>query len=473
MITIVEQHANRPVSEQPSSAAAALPAWRRRVLFISVFVLASVARTWHIERHFAMLGDQIRDWAIALGPLTSLPLVGPATHVGGYTVGPAFYWLLWAIRVVVGPWFDYLPHGGGIGQAMLQSAADVLLLAALWKRTGSVWIALTAVVLLVTAPFDLNLAAVIWNPVVGAVLAKAATALVLLGWHRRSLVHAAVTAAVAWCAVHAYTGAIFVAVGVFAALVAEDGIQRHWHGLLRRSLLIAAVVGALQVPLAVHQMMQRADQRAAMGAVTGSIADVVRGRGTIHVAASAAAYEQAVAFIELHPWQPRPVGWILFGCAVVVAFFYRNDPALVAVMLLPQIAAVAGYAVWAGDLQHYYYLSLMPAAVLTTLLGVTAIVPARFARVVGAVLLAAAFAIVPLRLRAAAALPRLPAYRVLVSASRQIVRLKQPMRAIEPQFALPPTTDPSFIFRILGGRIERQAEWRALVASDGRVTYAR
>ena len=180
-----------------------------------------------------------------------------------------------------------------------------------------------------------------------------------------------------------------------------------------------------------------------------------------------------MAYIQLHLRQPRGVGLILIGCAVALAFYYRHDPVLLAVTLLPQIAAVAGYAVWAGDLEHYYYLSLMPAAIITTLLAAAALVPVRFAHIAGVVFLAGAIAIVPSRLRAAAALPRLPSYGVLVSASRQIVRLKQPMRTIEPQFALPPSTDPTFIFRILGGRIDRQAEWRALVAPDGRVTYSR
>jgi hypothetical protein len=82
-------------------------------------------------------------------------------------------------------------------------------------------------------------------------------------------------------------------------------------------------------------------------------------------------------------------------------------------------------------------------------------------------------AIVPARLRFASTLPRLPEYEVLVSGSRQIARLRQPMRSIEPQFMLPPTCDPQFIFKILGGRIDRQAEWRAQIARDGRVSYLR
>ena len=49
------------------------------------------------------------------------------------------------------------------------------------------------------------------------------------------------------------------------------------------------------------------------------------------------------------------------------------DPALLAVTLLPQLAALIGYAFWLGDLEAYYYVSLMPAAVLTMLLGVSSV----------------------------------------------------------------------------------------------------
>jgi hypothetical protein len=42
-----------------------------------------------------MLWDQIPRLA-RLGPFTDLPLVGPPTHFRGFTIGPAFYWILWA-----------------------------------------------------------------------------------------------------------------------------------------------------------------------------------------------------------------------------------------------------------------------------------------------------------------------------------------------------------------------------------------
>ena len=432
--------------------------------------LTCAVRVSGVSAHFWLLGDQIRDWRIALGPIDSLPLVGPATHVGGYTIGPAFYWILWLIRVVAGPWSQNLPHAGGIGQALLQSGVDALFLLGVWKRTGSVWLGLSAVVVLATAPFDLALAPVIWNPVVGSILAKAATALMLLDWHRGSLARVGITAAVAWSAVHAYTGTIYVALSIFAALIVDECLHRQWRAVWQRGATIAGVVGALQIPYAVHQISRRFSDPA-MGAVTESIAGVLGGNERLRLTTSAAYYMEALTSIQATPWPVSASAWIVLASGVIVAIRYRRDPVILSVILLPQLVAIIGYAVWLGDLDSYYYLSLMPPAVLTVFLGATALMPLRVGRLVSVALFLGLLAIVPARLRLAATMFKMPEYRAVVTGSREIVKRRQPMRSIESAFALPPTSDPEFLFRVLGGRIDRRAEWRAVISPDGRVTY--
>ena len=49
-----------------------------------IFLFTFTIRVWGISTRFFLLGDQIRDWSIALGPFAELPLVGPATHVPVY-----------------------------------------------------------------------------------------------------------------------------------------------------------------------------------------------------------------------------------------------------------------------------------------------------------------------------------------------------------------------------------------------------
>ena len=421
----------------------------RRTILVAIFLATLTLRTWGISTWFWMLGDQIRDWAIALGSFTQLPLVGPATHVSGYTVGPAFYWILWAIRVVMGPWFDNLPHAGGLGQAIVQSAADALLLAAIWKRTGSVWVALATTVLVATAAYDLALAPLVWNPVMGSTLAKVALALVLLEWYRASALRVVLTAAVAWAAVHAYTGAIFVAVSVFAALLAEPIVSMNWHATWRRAMLIAVAVIALQIPYAAHQVRNRFND-SSMGAVTDSVTRILTGQAAPEVSKSVKGFIDAVAFIQVSPWRVALIPWMLVACGIVVAASFRRDPELLCMTLLPQLLAIGGYAFFLAALDNYYYLSLMPPVVLTTVLALTLPGIASWTKPVAIALLVCAVALVPGRVRFAATLHRMPEYAAIVAASRAMVSRGQPLRGVETAFPLQPTSDPEFVYRILG-----------------------
>jgi hypothetical protein len=232
------------------------------------------------------------------------------------------------------------------------------------------------------------------------------------------------------------------------------------------------VVAALQIPYVIHQFSTGFGD-SAMGAVTDSLKTALSGKDNIRLARSASYYAGALSTIQSNPWPASVWIWILFCCSAALVVRYRNDPALLAVTLLPQVAAITGYALWLNDLDHYYYLSLAPALVMTIVLGAAALAPRRVESFVGIGLFMAALTVVPLRLREAAPMLAMPEYGVLVAGSQEIVKRREPMRSIEPEFALPPTSDPEFIFRILGGRIDRGAEWRAVILTDGRVTYSR
>ena len=440
-------------------------------LAVIVFALTLALRIHGIDRHFWMLGDQIRDWNLALGRFRDLPFVGPATHVGGYTIGPAFYWILWAIRVLVGPWFDNLPHGGGIGQAAVQSAADALLLVAVWRCTSSVWVALATVILLATAAYDLALASLVWNPMMGAALAKIATALVLLGWPHRSLTGVVVTSAIAWSAVQCYTGAIFTTLSIFTAIAGGWLARGDRGGALRSVASIAVVVAALQIPIVIHQRSAPVEAPA-MGAVTGSLGRIVSGEARPDFARSWAGFSGAFTFIQGAPWLGAWLIWLLTACAIAVCVQYRRDPVVLAVTVLPPLLALAGYALYVGDfLDRYYYFSLMPASVLTMVLGLTAFQPPRVARAVAIALIVVGLTVTPARVKFAATLHRMPEYGMLLDGSRWLVEKGHPISGIRTDFQLPPTADPEFLYRILGGRIDPSSRAVAIITREGRATY--
>ena len=60
-----------------------------------------------------------------------------------------------------------------------------------------------------------------------------------------------VTAAIA-CARSRLHRTVFAALGIFAALLVEEGMRRDWRAVWRRALVVAGVIGALQVPYLIH-----------------------------------------------------------------------------------------------------------------------------------------------------------------------------------------------------------------------------
>ena len=144
------------------------------LLFVYVFGI----RIYDVSTTFLMLGEQTRDWTVALGGITDLPLTGAPSTAGGRGLGPVYYWLLWIGRITIGAFMDNLPHAGGVFVALLQSIADVWLFIALSRRIH--WaLALAMCLLIASAPFDIALSSLIWNPPVAAAMIKMATAMAL------------------------------------------------------------------------------------------------------------------------------------------------------------------------------------------------------------------------------------------------------------------------------------------------------
>lgn len=459
------------------AAVAVTPSHRTVLASAAAVALATfVLRIWGVTEYSLVLRDQYRDWEIALGPFTDLPLLGPATHVGGYTLGPGFYWILWAIRVVLGPWFENLPHAGGIGQAALQSFVDGVLLVGVWRRTGSTWPAFATVMLVATSGFDMSFAATIWNPVVGAVLAKLGIALLLLDWPHRGPWRMAATMAVAWLAVHAYTGAVYVAAAVFFAIVAEPLVRRRVRESLAALGIAAATIFVLQIPYLWFQLSNRF-RVAAMGAVTESLVRIASGSAAPELTKSVRGLLDAFTWIQIQPFASpgagvaAAAGVVLFAAAMVVAIRFRHDITILSVTLLPLLLSIVGYSLFLGALDAYYYLSLATPVVLTLVLAATSPWPAHVARGVGMMLCVAALLLVPQRFQFSTTVNRMPQYRPLVKGSRVLVHRLMPLRAVRTTFALPPSGDPEVIFRFLGGQIDRKARWMAVIDENGNVTY--
>jgi hypothetical protein len=440
----------------------------RTIVCPALFVCLTALRTWRISEEFWLLGDQILYWNIALRPWRELPLGGGPSSVGGTTLGPAFMWTMWAIRHAIGPWTDYLPHAGGIGLSLIQSAADVLLLIGVWRRFGSLPLALAVTLIAATGPEELSLTATIWNPVLAAAFIKAAIAFVLIGGEGSPGWSAAATAA-AVLALQSHSVCVFFTVPLIAALPAKELLARGPRAAIRGIALSSAVVLLLEIPFLIDRA-QQSGRRASPSAVVASVNYTMENPGAWRPAAAYRALVDAGERLLLAPWRAAGFAWFLSACMLAMAVRARSDPALLAVTVGPLLSAAAGFSLWQRAYQHYWFLPLMPCAALSIGLALTAWKPA--ARAAAVLMLVVVVAAQPCRVQFARTLYRLPEYGVLVSGSQEIRRRAPEVRRIDLDFRVPPTTDRDYLYTtILGGRISPTAPFSATIERSGHVRF--
>lgn len=436
-----------------------------RVAVAAIFFLYVLyIRVYDIADTFLMLGEQTRDWAIALGGITELPLTGAPSTAGGRGFGPVYYWLLWLGRNLFGPFTDFLPHAGGFTVAVLQSTADTWLLVALWRRVGP-FLALAMCLVIASAPFDIAISSVIWNPPVAAALIKMATAMALGLGDTPSRWKVAVTAMLAWFAVQAHLSAIFVAAPIVVALIAQPLMKERRQEAARVAAVVAVVVLALQIPYFVAMVR---DPAAPMGPTTAisnianfeafrlqrSYASIVNGAGELLVR-------------QYDSWRFQIPTLV---AAVIILIKWRRDAILLATSVGGIVGATILFATWTRGYDSYWFLTLTTAMVLTYGMAVAAI-PSRIAiHAAGGVLLAAVLFQQPSRVDQSKAFFKYPPYRTMRIASYELAARAPVLRDIRVNFeGVHPTMDKYFIYKILGGRIDPAAPQQAYVNGDGSV----
>src|SRR6185437_9058505 len=243
-------------------------------------------RTFQITEHFHLLGDQVRDWNLAVGPFRELPRVGTPTSKGGYCLGPIFYWTLWFIRITIGPFYDNLPHAGGMGLAAIHSIADGILLLAILRRGIPILASIGIMLLLASSPFETSLSGTIWNPGLSVSFVELATALLILVPNSHGALKTLVTSIAAWLAVQAHTQAIFFAVPLLVYLVVEPWLTAGPRPTLKRLLIIIAVIVVLQIPYVTEINKHHEISQGQLGIVATSFNSLVTSPSSFHPYAS-------------------------------------------------------------------------------------------------------------------------------------------------------------------------------------------
>lgn len=451
---------------------------RRGMAVIGAVFFAYVLwiRIYDISTTFLMLGEQTRDWAVALGGLTELPLTGAPSTAGGRGLGPIYYWWLWIGRVTIGPFMDNLPHAGGVAVALLQSIADTWLFVVLSRRMA--WpLALATSLLIASAPFDIALSSLIWNPPVAAALIKLAIATALsldgieaAGDNRRTHPwRVALAAAFAWMAVQTHLSGAFVAGPLLLALAwrglfAPSGSNPTWRRRLTPALAIAATILVLQIPFLIALLRDPSGDAGPSAAIAGL--------ANPQVFRPWFAFDSAVG-IAGSLVLPMRDG---FNYAIptlvamaIVAWVYRRDPILVAVTAGSMVMATLLFTTSTRAYDGYWFVTLTPAWTILIAMTIAAI-PARAAvKWVGAAALIWAAWRQPARTEASTVYFKYPQYGTMVKASRDLIARAPVVRDIRLEFEVHPTMDRFFIYRTLGGLVDSHAMYVAVISGDGAV----
>ena len=432
------------------------------VLFAYVLVL----RTYDVASTFLMLGEQARDWTIALGSLTDLPLLGAPSTAGGRGLGPAYYWLLWLGRVVIGPFTDNLPHAGGITVALLQSVGDAWLFAALARRMA--WpLALAAALLIASGPFDIAISSVIWNPPVADALIKMALASALMLAPHAPLWRVGQTLALAWMALQCHLSAAFVAAPLVAGLVLQplvDGTNDRVRRVIQRAVVVVTVILVLQVPFVLALLREPS----APAGPTTAIANITSGqafRPFFGLDVVTGVTGNLFLPMESLPfWIPTLV------CGLVVIAAYRRDLVVVGGTIGAVLTMSLVFAMWTRSYDGYWFLPMVPSMVLVFAMSVAAL-PVRSAAIaIGVACVAWLSMAQPRRIEASKRYFEYPQYDIMVRGSRALVAQAPVVRDVRVAFEVHPTMDRRFVYTILGGRIDSTARYVATIDATGAVS---
>lgn len=433
---------------------------------VAVFALAVWLRSRGLDQDLLFLGDQVRDWRIALSPLGSLPWHGTPSGAGGFTLGPVFYWVLWADAHIVGLFGPPLPHVGVAVFSVLTAAADALLMVAVARRFGNLWLAGAISIVLVTSPFDLTLDRTIWNPNLAVALVKVFLALMLVepGPAAR-LRHWAVAVLTGWLAMQAHSAATWVVAPALAFAV----IRALGDGGLRLAGrfagIAAAIVLVLQLPMLTHLS-------AGAGLLPGRLLSGEAGLGLVDRWREALLAMLAAVRRILFEFGPLWASNAALGVsATIVLWRHRRDGMLLVLLLGPFIACLPAMAMWQGTHEQYWFRTLVPSAALligAAIVAVSEWMPAG-PRIVGPLVLVAALAAAPARIGGLDRYERTTAYGTMLRASRTLAASQAPVAGIQAAW-LHHSADENILFELLGGRFARDGQI-AVIGQDGEITW--
>lgn len=448
------------------------PSRRAQLLIVATLLLvAFVARTWGISQDFWLMGDQIRDWDLVQGSFASLPVTGTPRSGGGYHLGPAYYWFLWASRSALAPWVGNLPHVGGIAVTAVELASFGALAVA-GGRLGLPFPAVAGMtVLLASNPYGAALARAGWNPSLALAFANLALALYLARRDAWTVGHQVVLAALCWIALQMHVAAFPLALCLITLGACLRPASRS-TGVGPRIAGTALAIGILQLPFTIAQ--ERAGGGAAGGSIASSLARLVHEPGSALVLRGCAFVlgDGARQLFLAAPLSSRAAAWLLGVLIVAGAWAVlvrRRDAALGIAVYLPLALAAAAFTVLDRTLEAYWLLPLLGVYGLVAALPL--LLPSRrVTRALALAFLAATIALLPARWTWFRLDHRYGRYGTVTRAAASLVRDRVAVRAlIGPLDGVRPTSSSPLV-RWLGGTLSADSPLVARVSPAGQLT---
>ena len=153
----------------------------------------------------------------------------------------------------------------------------------------------------------------------------------------------------------------------------------------------------------------------------------------------------------------------------IVTLVFRRDLILLGASAGAIVMATLLFVTSTRNYDGYWFLTLTAAATLTFGMAIAALPSQAAVKWIGVALLLFVAWHQPARIEDSKRFFKYPQYDIMARASRQLIMQAPALRDIAVTFEVHPTMDRHFIYRILGGRIEPNALYTAIVNSDGSV----
>jgi hypothetical protein len=274
----------------------------------------------------------------------------------------------------------------------------------------------------------------------------------------------------AWMAIQAHLSAAFTGIPLLTALVIgpffsrSTVVRRSFYERAQPLLVTVLTILALQVPFILSVFREPAAPAGPTAAIAGLI--------------NPKAFRPWFAFdsvsgitgnlvMPLSDSGAFAIPVLIASLIVVIA--YRRDLALIAMTAGSFVMATLLFTTSTRSFDGYWFITLTPALTMTFGMAIAAIPSKAVVKWIGFALLLTVAWRQPARIEDSKRFFKYPQYETMLRASRDLVMRAPVVRDITVTFEVHPTMDRTFIYTILGGRIDPSALYTAIVSADGSV----